>query len=209
LERSVQVKLLDAVQWGRVRPVGSDDTQPTNARFVFATNADLQRLIRDGNFRKDLFERINVYVLRTPHLRERMADIPLLVEHFLSELNAEGRSLRLKDGAVDVLFRHEWPNNVRELKNVIERASAEAGDDEVISDLMLLDSITKPEERRENYIEFDPLTETWPQVNEKAEAAYFRALYDCAQRTKERVKLSGMGESRYHEIRKKHGLGPK
>jgi DNA-binding NtrC family response regulator len=205
LEKSVQVKLLDAVQWARVRPVGSDDTESVDVRFVFATNADLQKLISGGSFRRDFFERINVHMLRPPPLRERMADIPLLVKHFVSKL--KGSSLRLKDGAVDVLFRHEWPNNVRELENVVKRASVDAEADGAISDLMLLESITKQEVRRGNYIEFDPRTETWPKLRDRTEAEYFRALDDIEGTSEDRITLSGMERSQYFEIRKKHGLG--
>jgi DNA-binding NtrC family response regulator len=207
LKEEVQIKLLDTVQWGRVRPLGRNETVDVDVRFVFATHKDLPQLIREGRFREDLFERINVHVLESPPLRDRMADIPLLVEHFISRLNMDGTSPALETGAVDELFRHQWPTNVRQLENVIIKAAAKAEADDIITDVMLLESITKSAQRRGNFIEVDPRAETWPQLRDRTEAAYFKALDDIAKSEEEGVNFSGMERSQYHKLRSKHGLG--
>jgi two-component system response regulator HydG len=107
-----------------VIPVGSTDAVPVDARVIAATNRDLDEEIRSGNFRSDLYYRLNVIALHMPPLRQRRDDIPLLAEHFLRRI-AGVRSedpKELTPGALEVLTEYAWPGNVRELENAIERA---------------------------------------------------------------------------------------
>jgi two-component system, NtrC family, nitrogen regulation response regulator NtrX len=118
-----QSKVLRTLDEQRVTPLGSDDTITVDARIIASTNKDLEEGISRGNFREDLFYRLNVIPFFVPPLRDRKEDIPLFARHFLRELAATyGRRQReITDDAVDTLMRYAWPGNVRELRNVIER----------------------------------------------------------------------------------------
>jgi len=118
-----QSKVLRTLEQQRFVPVGSDDPITVDVRVIASTNKDLEEEIAKGNFREDLFYRLNVIPFVVPPLRERKEDIPLLARHFLKEFaSAYGRRPReITDDAVDSLMRYAWPGNVRELRNVIER----------------------------------------------------------------------------------------
>ena len=120
----MQGMLLRFLETGEVQPVGSDRVHArVNVRVIAATNRDLPEQIRNGNFRLDLFYRLNVIHLRTPPLRERPEDVPLLLAHFLSvySLRHEHPAPELTPSAMHALTAYQWPGNVRELKNVVER----------------------------------------------------------------------------------------
>ncbi len=118
-----QAKVLHTLDEQRFTPVGSDEPITVDARVIASTNKDLEEEISKGNFREDLFYRLNVIPFSVPPLREHKEDIPLLARHFLKEFSATyGRRPReITDDAVDLLLRYAWPGNVRELRNVIER----------------------------------------------------------------------------------------
>jgi len=121
---SLQVRLLRVLQDREFEPVGGTHTHKVDVRLVLATNSDLEQLVQSGEFRQDLFYRINVITLTQPPLRERLGDIPLLVEHYLQSFNEQnGKQIgRFDSNAMDALLRYRWPGNVRELVNVVERA---------------------------------------------------------------------------------------
>lgn len=121
---SVQVKLLRVLQDRELERLGSNHTRQIDVRVIAATNVDLRRALEEGNFREDLYYRLNVFPLTIPPLRERREDIPLLAEHFLRRFAAEtGSPLReISPEAMRVLVEYDWPGNVRELENVIERS---------------------------------------------------------------------------------------
>jgi two-component system response regulator HydG len=121
---ATQVKLLRALQHREVIPVGSTDAVPVDTRVLAATNRDLDEEIRVGNFRSDLYYRLNVISLHLPPLRQRRDDIPLLAEHFLSRIaaNRNEEPKRLTDAARTALYEYNWPGNVRELENALERS---------------------------------------------------------------------------------------
>jgi two-component system response regulator PilR (NtrC family) len=123
---SLQVKLLRVLQEKRIRRVGGTDEVEVDVRVVAATNKPLDRLVREGRFREDLFYRLNVIPIRVPALRERREDVPLLANHFLDRFGREmGKPLvKISAEAMECLMRYSWPGNVRELENVIERAVA-------------------------------------------------------------------------------------
>ena len=118
-----QSKVLRTLDEQRFAPVGSDEPVTVDARVIASTNKDLEEEISRGNFREDLFYRLNVIPFSVPPLRERKEDVPLLARHFLKEFSAAyGRRAReITDDAVETLMRYSWPGNVRELRNVIER----------------------------------------------------------------------------------------
>ncbi len=136
LARSVQAKLLRALQERVVRPVGSDREVPFSARIVAATNQDLEARVRAGQFREDLFYRLAVIHLELPPLRERGADILLLANHMLDRITSRtGKPVRgIAPDAARLLLAWRWPGNVRELENVLERAVALTSGQEITAD---------------------------------------------------------------------------
>ena len=124
LPLSLQAKLLRVLEEGEVRPVGGTRSKKIDVRFIAATNQDMGARVERGEFRKDLFYRLNVVTLRVPPLRDRVEDIPLLARHFLGQFAREfGKAVAdLHPSAVTDLVVYKWPGNIRELRNVIERA---------------------------------------------------------------------------------------
>jgi len=118
-----QSKVLRTLDEQRFTPVGSDEATTVDVRVIASTNKDLEEEISKGNFREDLFYRLNVIPFFVPPLRERQEDVPMLARHFLKEFStAYGRRPReITTGAIETLMRYSWPGNVRELRNVIER----------------------------------------------------------------------------------------
>src|SRR5690606_16352062 len=120
---SLQVKLLRVLQQREVIPVGSTDAIPVDVRIIAATNRDLEEEVRRGNFRSDLFYRLNVLALDLPPLRERRDDLILLIDHFLEQMTEDGEDAKaLTQEAMDAVMVYEWPGNVRELQNALEHA---------------------------------------------------------------------------------------
>ena len=118
-----QAKVLRTLDEQSFTPVGGDEVVTVDARVIAATNHDLEEEISKGNFREDLFYRLNVIPFYVPPLRERLEDVPLLARHFLKDFSSQysRHSKEMTDDAIEALMRYSWPGNVRELKNVIER----------------------------------------------------------------------------------------
>lgn len=125
LSYNLQSKLLTALQNRKVTRVGSSKEIPIDVRIICATNMPLKEMIEQGKFRQDLFYRINTFEINIPQLKERIDDIPLLAEHFLKQYKEKYNKpgLKLNDNVVRQLKNYEWPGNIRELKNIIERAT--------------------------------------------------------------------------------------
>jgi DNA-binding NtrC family response regulator len=126
LPLDVQVKLLRAVQDGEVDPVGGKSTVKVDIRLISATHRDLLQRVKDGAFREDLFYRLNVYPIMVPPLRDRRADIPHLVKHFMARVptgKGAPRVAAISDGALAMLQAYDWPGNIRQLENAVFRAS--------------------------------------------------------------------------------------
>jgi sigma-54 specific flagellar transcriptional regulator A len=119
---NMQVKLLRVLQERSFERVGGVKTIQTDVRILAATHKDLEKMIDEGEFRQDLYYRINVFPIEMPSLRERATDVPLLLNELITAMEAEGRgSVRFNSGAIASLCRHNWPGNVRELANLVER----------------------------------------------------------------------------------------
>jgi two-component system response regulator AtoC len=119
---NIQAKLLRALEMGAFRRLGDTKETKVDVRFIFATNKDLPREVEAGRFRKDLFFRINTFVLGLPPLREKKEDIPYLAKYFLNRFTKGGTNKRFSQEAIELLMTYDWPGNVRELANVIERS---------------------------------------------------------------------------------------
>ncbi len=150
----MQVKLLRVLECGAFTRVGGDEEVKVDVRLIAATNRDLETAVKQGSLREDLMYRLAVFPVRIPPLRERGADIELLAQYFLQELNEKGHAQKVFSRAsLDVIRSYSWPGNVRELKNVVHRAFILATDtlniEECISDLS-----TKKPTVHEGYLNF-------------------------------------------------------
>ena len=121
---STQAKLLRFIEEREFKAVGDTRVQKVDIRLVTATNKDLEGMVADGDFRDDLYYRINIFPIEIPPLRERRDDIPALATHFLNRFNEDmsHKTMEFSPGAMNLLMNHDWPGNVRELENVIQRA---------------------------------------------------------------------------------------
>jgi transcriptional regulator with GAF, ATPase, and Fis domain len=132
----MQKKLLRTLQEGEVRPVGGKAVRKVDVRIVSASNKELDRLVRSGEFREDLYYRLKVLTIRLPPLRQRKEDVPALVEHFLHLHAGKGkRPQRLGAGVMDALVAYDWPGNIRELENEVKRMLA-LGEEEITQDVL-------------------------------------------------------------------------
>ncbi|WP_159880917.1 sigma-54-dependent transcriptional regulator [Aquitalea denitrificans] len=138
LPLAMQVKLLRAIQEKKVRKLGSPQEEPVDARIICATHKDLAALVEAGQFRQDLYYRLNVLPLRMPPLRELRDDIPRFIGALLDRFATPESRPRLTPDAVKAMLSYNYPGNFRELENILERAIALAGDDKVdVADLQL------------------------------------------------------------------------
>lgn len=140
LPMETQVKLLRVIQEGEIEPLGADKPVRVNVRLISATNRRLLNLTKAGAFREDLYYRLNVFPLYVPPLRDRMEDLPVLVEHFIARLAAEAgkRIVGISEPAVELLRGYNWPGNIRQLENAVYRAV-------VLSDGAYLESADFPQ----------------------------------------------------------------
>ncbi len=122
LPRELQPKLLRVLQQREVRPIGATKGTPVDVRVIAATHRDLREEVAAKRFREDLYFRLAVVTLSVPPLRERREDIRLLAEHFAKRSGRAGFDATIMPGAMDLLLRYDWPGNVREIENAIERA---------------------------------------------------------------------------------------
>ena len=125
ISASFQAKLLRVLQEGEFERVGGVRTLKVNVRIIAATNRNLEQEVAEGNFREDLYYRLNVMPIQMPPLRERIEDIPELASFLLNRISRQqgGRPLEVKESAIRILMKHDWPGNVRELENRLERAA--------------------------------------------------------------------------------------
>jgi two-component system NtrC family response regulator len=202
LPLAMQVKLLRTLQEKTIERVGGRRPIPLSLRIVAASNVNLEQAVTDGNFRQDLYYRLNVIQLAAPPLRERQDDISILAQHFIDQ---ESQSLRLAQltlspAALTVLNNHPWPGNVRELKNVIRRALATVNGTVIRpADLGLNNTISSQEETPE----IDSLAET----RRRAEAeAIAQALNLSGNNISQAARLLAISRPTMHDLLKKHQL---
>ena len=136
---TMQVKLLRVLQDSSFTPVGSTNTKTSNVRVVCATNKDLAAMVKDGTFREDLFYRLNVINVIVPPLRDRKEDIPLLVDHFTKNYEKTTKQIKKQPSkaCMEKILNYNWPGNIRELENEIERLCVLAGDEKNLDDMFL------------------------------------------------------------------------
>lgn len=178
LDNHTQVKLLRVLQEKEIDRVGGSTPIPVNVRVIAATNRDLYALTQKGEFREDLFYRLNVYPISVPALRHHKEDIPLLVDHFLRRYEAElsRPNLRISPVTLEHLIEYDWPGNVRELENVIQRAI-------LLSSNNVLEVQQLPKEIAENKI-LTTQSLSLPELEKEAKERASRvAIYKALERT--------------------------
>jgi two-component system response regulator AtoC len=193
-----QAKLLRVLENHEVKMLGDARAKRVDVRVVAATNRDLEAEVRAGRFRRDLYFRLSVLPIRVPPLRERMEDIPLLVDALLQRLSP---SSRLSAAALKRLLAHPWPGNVRELRNVLERAVLLSKGDEVGPADLYLDSSSSVPMRA------GPFMQAKRGVVEAFEKDFVRRTLDeSAGNVSHAARAAGMDRKNFQILMKKHGL---
>jgi len=199
---ALQVRLLRVLQEKKYEPLGGTQSVNTDVRVIAATNKSLAGLVREGQFRQDLYYRINVVRLELPPLRKRKEDIPLLVDHFIHRFNqTQGRAVAgVSPEAMALLMAHDYPGNIRELENIIEHAFVICPDAE-IGARCLPDSLIGKYSR--------PAGLEASRLDSTVKAAEARAILDaldrCGGNRNEAAKALGMHKSTF--FRKVRSLG--
>lgn len=203
-----QAKVLRALDEHRFEPVGGPQSIQVDVRVVAATNKDLDKEIERGNFRQDLFYRLNVIPFTVPPLRERAEDIPLLAAHFLQEFStAYGRSPKsLGKDALDALMHHDWPGNVRELRNLMERVVILHSQHRIDARHLALEPGRRTQQSSRPWDSFGSLHE----VRESAERDYIlRKLDETAGNVTRAAELLGLERSNLYRKMKALGIAAK
>jgi DNA-binding NtrC family response regulator len=200
LSLPMQTRLLRVLQEGEVRPVGSDTSRVVDVRIVAATHRDLERAVAEGTFREDLYFRINVFRLRVPALRERIADLPSLVHYFLEKLSRRlNRPAPSVDPDVmDLFAKQPWRGNLRQLENTLERAFILARDR-----ITLHEVDVPPETPTREPDELQPFRA----AKTAFEREYMKELLNrVGGRRSEAARVAGLDPSNLRRILKRHGL---
>lgn len=213
LDIYAQAMLLQVLEDRKFRAVGSNKIQNFNARLVLATHRNLEQMVEHGTFRRDLYARIYDFKIQAPPLRDRRADIPILVHHFLDRFNQEypDRAASIPPGGLDCLFHSEWPENVRQLLKVVRKAAVYKDQGDNISVAVLQSQINIINQQKErttlNSVPFDPTSDTYHDAVRCMQKAYLIAILEQTKGNKEAAyKLSGLGRSRFYDLLKDLGI---
>jgi transcriptional regulator with GAF, ATPase, and Fis domain len=209
----LQKKLLRTLQEGEVRPIGGRDTIHVDVRLITATNKNLEEMVRDGDFREDLYYRLAVLPVHLPPLRERREDVPHLVKRFLAELHQQTQNrVRVSPDAMEKLVAYGWPGNVRELQNELRRASILC--DGIILETHLSPAVRSGKSGAQPSFHDDGLVPaergtTLPDMVQELERREIKKAWDKAAGNKSRA-ADMLGLSRFALQRKleKYGLDP-
>jgi two-component system response regulator GlrR len=196
----LQVKLLRVLQEGEVRPVGATETRAVDVRILSATHRNLEEAIASGEFREDLYYRLNVVNLTLPPLRERREDIPLLARHFLTRLTEKYRRRihGFAPDALEMLAAADWPGNIRQLHNVLEQCCALCTTSTIPSSLVARALRDKP-------ADIKPLAE----ARAEFERDYLIALLKRTRgQVSEVARLAGRNRTEVYRLLERHGLTP-
>ena len=195
----LQAKLLRVLQEGEVRPLGAQQNVPVDLRVISATHVDLEASIRERKFREDLYYRLNVVNLHIPPLRERLEDIPLLAEHFLAAIaeRAGKPQKKLSPEALGQLLNHDWPGNIRELQNAMERLNA-LSRGPVIAESLLSQALP---------LEASPRIHSLSEARRDFDRQYLAQLLSATRgNMTQAAELAGRNRSDFHKLVKRHAL---
>lgn len=209
---NLQVKLLRAIQEQEVMRVGGTKPMKLDVRIITATNKDLEEQVRLGEFREDLFYRLNVIPITVPPLRERKDDIPPLIDHFLRKFNAKYRLNKvIRHAVVDRLITYHWPGNVRELQNIVERMVVLSREDEVGLDTLPLQLNASVEPDRQFHVDVSGVVPLKDALFEVEKKLVLKALQKYGT-TRKAADALGVDQStvvrKVQKIRELEGLKP-
>jgi two-component system response regulator PilR (NtrC family) len=193
LSTNIQVKLLRAVQEKVFKPVGSNQDISVDIRIIAATNKSLEKEIINGNFREDLFYRLNVIEIKVPPLRERKADLRALAQHFLEKYSQEmGKKItKFSSYALDLLNKYDFPGNIRELENLLERSVALSTTNIVLPDSLALSLYKRRwiEGFKDRRFDLDEVGRgvALDSILEEIERAYLKKALDCSNGNKNKA----------------------
>ncbi len=209
MSKRLQGKLLRAMQDGEILPVGSSDRIKIDVRLLAASNRDLRAMVESGEFRKDLYFRLNVIEITLAPLRGRKEDIPLLAEHFLQKYRREREATpkMLGKPAMTKLLKYRWPGNVRELENVIRRALiVSSGRVITASEIDLRKPVLPNVSRRPDLLSMS-YREAKGIVQSEFQRAYLTSLLsECGGSVSKAASRAGLSRQAVHQMAKKHGL---
>jgi transcriptional regulator with PAS, ATPase and Fis domain len=205
LPPAMQAKINRALQEKEVRRVGDTRERPVDVRVIAATNRDLKEALEEGQFREDLYFRLNVFPIKLPPLRRREGDIPLLVDHFLEEFAAGRREeLEVEPAAMERLLSYNWPGNVRELRNVIERAVVLSEDGRIGPESLHLSSAADGLVREEGVPTHLRYKEAMKQMRTRCQTEYVRAvLKKCDGNVTRAADFAGIERESFHRLMRK------
>jgi len=201
-----QVKLLRVLQWGEFTPLGTNENRKSDVRIIAATNCNLKVLVEKGIFRADLYYRLNVVSLQLPPLRERRADLPLLMRFFLDKFYREyGRHpIGISPSAEQLLLQYNYPGNIRELENIIQRAVLLSND----AELGVQHLPEEVQNFRENDNSSGPLS-TFSEARRLFELRYLEGILSSSNGViREAARLAGMDYKNFYMKLKCHNINP-
>ncbi len=207
----LQGRLLRAIQEGEYFPIGASTAVPFAVRIIAATNRDLAELMREGEFREDLFYAINIIPIHVPPLRERREDVPLLVGHFIRKYGREQQVKRLSFSREDlmVLEEYDWPGNVRELENLIERAVVMGSQSNLYLEELARLRRDRASESRIKKIQVSERKVSYPldlPLAELEKSHILAVLEDCAYNQKQAADVLGINPSTLWRKLKSYGI---
>jgi DNA-binding NtrC family response regulator len=202
LKLEVQVKLLRAIETRKIERVGSERLLDVDIRLICATKKELRKLVEAGEFREDLYFRLNVVNMKLPPLRDRPEDVPMLAEHFL-RAHGGGRPYEIKPETMDELIKYPWPGNVRELRHAIERAIALAGE----SRFLKREHLIQPSDEFRSGAKISTRVPTLKEVVEDAEKEHLKNVLKLTRGHRaQAAKLCGITRKNLWEKLRDYGL---
>ena len=208
---TMQAKLLRVLQEKEIQRVGGEETLKVDVRIVAATNRDLEKEVAEGNFREDLFYRLNVMPLNVPPLKERREDVPLLAQHFLTKFSDKNRKAikGFVPLAMDMLVNYDWPGNVRELENAIERAVILATGEHITESQLPLNIIEQYEDLEIRPTGTTQILDGTHSLEDIEKEAILAALNGSNGNKAEAARRLGVTRKTLHNKLKSYGLGSK
>lgn len=201
LPLSMQVKLLRAIQEREIERIGGTKPIPIDVRIIAATNRNLEEMMREGTFREDLYYRLMVFPIEIPPLRKRKDDIAALAELFLNQFNKKYNfRKKFSESSLCVLNEYKWPGNIRELKNIVERAIIISGGDVIDPDVL---PIGETRELKLGKTTRKPVNDLQKEL-QKIEAGYMEEAYETYGNVRDAAKSLGMNASTFVRKRKKY-----
>ena len=208
LPLALQTKLLRVLESGSIRRLGGTEYIDIDVRIVVATNRDLRAMVQRGDFREDLYYRLSAFPVKIPPLEERKDDIPALAEHFLSRIPEGDRHVPLSPEVIEALLSHHYPGNVRELRNIIERAVILAYDDTLRPEHLMFEGPGVPAiaaSHNDKQVERDRVLIRRDKLNHDA---VMQALQQCNGHRAQAAELLGVSERTLYRFLKQLKMGP-